>query len=120
MYIYTQRGFYELTQAWLVISVSVPNKKNTPQLNVCTSIADRTNNFSQETTARKIEGYAPDGVCEGIDRVCPIGIHRQRDTTHDMFSCIRSCERVAQNLAKTQLKMFYFTQGSTGQWLNHQ
>ena len=48
----------------------------------------------------------------------PDGSRRQRETAHEVFSCIRSCERVARK-ARKNAKVFYFTQGSIPQWLHH-
>ena len=48
----------------------------------------------------------------------PDGSRRQRETTHEVFTCIRSCERVAQK-ARKNAKIFHFTQGIIAQRLGH-
>ena len=41
----------------------------------------------------------------------PDGSHKQRETTHEVFSCIRSCERVAQKTRKNA-KVFISNKGT--------
>ena len=46
------------------------------------------------------------------------GSRRQQETTHEVFSCIQSCERVAQE-ARKNAKVFEVTQGGIAQGLHH-
>ena len=69
----------------------------------------------KKTTARKNGGVLLMRCVEASG--APGGGRGRPETTHELSPCTRSCERVAQKLAKT-LRCFFFTQGSKAQWLH--